>query len=253
MRRPSALLLVLCSLGLAAGCAGEPAPDPAPPVSDASKVRGQERSFRGGDVESWARLLSDGTVNEVGVSVPFSLLGSAPSAEEVVRLSFPAQVPASTVVHHVDFAYSPGHAPEAYGVAHVDLRFHAFPEDARPADDCLDVTPAPAAGLPEGYVAAPPGPAPQGGCVPGVGVRAVDAAREGPLTAAIALGYYAGEFAVLEPSVARSMLLEKQGVLVPVPRPPSLDKAVRYPAIFRAHYDAEDDAYDFVLSDFRAG
>jgi hypothetical protein len=65
------------------------------------------------------------------------------------------------------------------------------------------------------------------------------------------IGYYHGTPIFIEPMLTRSLLLEKRSFDLPIPSIPGMTGA--YPQAFRAEYDAQQQVYHFVFSDFAPG
>jgi len=64
----------------------------------------------------------------------------------------------------------------------------------------------------------------------------------------LVVGYYEGTPIFLEPMISRSFLLERRSFDLPVPAVPGLQG--KQPTMFRADYDAGQDAYRFTFSEF---
>ena len=54
----------------------------------------------------------------------------------------------------------------------------------------------------------------------------------------------------VEPMITREFLLHRENFSLPVPKPAVLGRATRYPTEFVAHYDKDQDVYQFVFKGF---
>ena len=216
-------------------------------------VVGATQTVSGAQVSSWARVDRNGVVQEVGVTLPLAVArnppashGSGPAGAHAV-LPFPAAARNGTYFNHFELQWEPeGHPPALFSVPHFDLHFYAVSPDEVEAVTAQDpVAPAPER-VPAGYLYT-------GQSVPEMGVHAIPLALVNsgqPFTTAMIAGFYGGSMTFLEPMVTQEFLLQRQNVVMDVPRPAVLGRATRYPTRFRATYQASTDSYDLVFSDF---
>ncbi|GIX06618.1 MAG: hypothetical protein KatS3mg115_1021 [Candidatus Poribacteria bacterium] len=258
-----AVLLGVVLLG-GAGCSEEE------PIEESGGIlSGEEGNLLGATLTSWARVDENGAVTEIGFRLPMAAVEAAPVAEFdpttppgeeiVLHLEVPELVQQTTLINFIEVGYNPaGHPPMGvYTVPHFDFHYYSVPEAEVAAIDCSDMTPFPEEMLPENHVADPPGPPPDGGCVPGMGIHAVDSTSPelhpespAPFTETMILGAYGGKFLFIEPMIARDVLLERGDFSMEIPVPATVGRNTLYPTRFLATYDAQEDAYTFLLVNF---
>lgn len=250
----SAALLALASALPLAGCGSDGGTEPAP----TRVVEGASRVVNGARIQTWARLRIDNSVEQVGLTVPRSVLVNPPSepgdgpAGAFASLQFPAEVRTTTFLEHAEIAFAPeGHPPARYQAPHFDLHFYnqteaevlavAPPETVAPTADRI----------PQGYVY--PG---IDQAVPQMGVHAINGAEFAPNAPPFAetfiLGYWRGEMTFLEPMITQQFFVDKRSYSLNVPKPETLGQVTRYPGRYAATYIPATDSYEFVFSDFAA-
>jgi hypothetical protein len=237
------------------------------PGEDLRTAAGDQTDLFGAPVATWARLTGDGTAVEVGFSLSLAAVENAPTAsvpgEEGYRvvLAFPPAVKATTFIDHLEIDWNPeGHPPiGVYTVPHFDFHFYGVGQEEVEAVDCSNMALPGADQIPGNYVLPPPGPPPEGGCVPMMGLHALDITspelnpvNPAPFTRTMILGYYGGAQTFIEPMITREYLRGRQDFAQKIPVPSRLGKATRYPRIFTATYDASADAYRLACRDFVA-
>ncbi len=215
------------------------------------RIAGSSSAFGGGRIDTYALSDGAGGVTHVGVNLPLAVL-TAP-APPTATAAVPDIARATTFFDHVVFELGPPAAglPAAYDVQRLDLYFFGIPLAEQSSIDCRTEPMPPADLVPGGYVIV--GDA----CVSGIGVRALDSTSPelaltapAPFTATMVLGYHAGKIAFLEPMVARATLEARVSFTLAVPRPSHLDRKTLWPARFDGAYDATNDSYAFVFSEF---
>lgn len=248
--RAGTVPVLVIALAVAACAAQEPPPP--------QTVQGECADVFGGQVCSWADLDGAGAVTAFGVTVPMRVVDSAP-AEMVMAwppvanatLRMPAQVTETLGVDHFTFFWEAhGHPPGAFLTPHFDFHFYNIATAAREAMDCTD-TSKPAT-LTPGYIL-PDEEIPGLGllvglCVPAMGMHSGPAdefARTDLFDGTMIVGYYQGAPIFFEPMIAKHHLARRQSFDVAMPVVPGVPAGVRYPARFRAEYDAATDAYQF--------
>ncbi|MHC4709600.1 MAG: DUF5602 domain-containing protein, partial [Planctomycetota bacterium] len=155
------------------------------------------------------------------------------------------------------------HPPGPYLTPHFDFHFYTIPPAERSAIDCTDET-KPSV-MPAGYslpdVILPPPLAEMAGvstliglCVQQMGMHSLltsELESTDTFRGSMVIGYYHGTPIFIEPMLTRSLLLEKRSFDLPIPSIPGMTGA--YPRAFRAEYDAQQQVYQFVFSDFAPG
>ena len=214
-------------------------------------VYGERQAFNGATAFTWARTNVFGQVQEVGVSIPRSLIwnprhGHGPLGA-FVSLEFPDVVKDSTFFNHFEGHWEPsGHPPNAFATPHFDLHFYGIPES-----DVWNIVPpdtrVPDANqVPPGYVY--PG---VNDAVPQMGVHATNPADlTRPFTAAMVFGYWGGNMTFIEPMVTREYLMRRPNFALSVPRPQYLYRATQYPSVFRSHFNQRSQSYEFTFTGF---
>lgn len=237
--------------------------------TDDGKVEGQAVDFNGAKVTTWAKLDDKGVVKEVGFTIPYTSIeksvasdGMHNHAPTIFIADFPKQVSETTFINHFEFDWMPGgHEPARYMAPHFDFHFYGVDKAAVAAVDCSDATQPNPADLPEGWLpAAPPDmPDPRMACQPKMGYHSLPASefgamgpKEGLFDKVMVAGFYGGKFTYLEPMVTKAALEKKESFTLPVPQPKvSVGRTTLFPTSFKATYDADAKAYDFVLGDFK--
>lgn len=248
---------------------GKP-PEGVPPMQ---LIFGDTTLVDGNLVTTWARVLRDEVVKEVGVTIPVDLFDDQPvvdgdgPAGAIASLAFPGLVQEQTFFNHFELQSEPdGHVappgsvnPNRNRVPHFDFHFYSVSEDVvweiplvRPPSLALPAVPAER--LPEGYTQ--PGFSQlQMGRHSSPAWSLLD---PNPLSTIMIAGFppaVAGlpdptQMHFLEPMVSRAFLLERADFELPVPMPQTFGRLMRYPTRFAAEYDADLDAYHFVFSEF---
>jgi len=236
--------------------------------TDDGKVEGQKVDFNGAKVTTWAKLDAKGVVKEVGFTLPYAAVENAPTSggshDHPILLvaDFPEVVRATTFINHFGFDWMPGgHEPSRYTTPHFDFHFYGVDKATVAAVDCSNATQPNPAELPEGWVppAPPDMPDPRLACVPKMGYHSMpvtefdaNGPKAGLFDKVMLAGYYDGKFTFIEPMVTKAALEKKEGFSLPVPQPRSVGRATLYPTSFKATYDADAKAYEFVLGDFKS-
>ena len=219
---------------------------------------------------TWARMQGT-TVVAVGVTVPTASIENAPDDQPMVwppaitaTLSMPESAQQQAGLTELTmFWEAHGHPPGPYLTPHFDFHFYTIPPAERYAIDCTDET-KPSV-MPAGYtlpdVILPPPMAEMAGvdtliglCVQQMGMHSLlttELESTDTFRGSMVIGFYHGAPIFIEPMVTRSVLLEKRSFDLPIPSIPGMTGA--YPRAFRAEYDAEQQAYHFVFSDFALG
>ncbi|HSP80206.1 MAG TPA: hypothetical protein VLQ93_16865 [Myxococcaceae bacterium] len=232
------------------------------------RVEGQAVDFNGAKVTTWATLDKEGVVKEVGFTLPYTSVENAPAGsgnEQPVILvaDFPKEVRETTYIDHFEFDWMPtGHEPARYMTPHFDFHFYGVDKATTAAIDCMNVAQPDPADLPEGWVPpVPPDlPDPKLACAPNMGYHSMPATefdangpKAGVFDKVMLAGFYDKKFIFIEPMVTKAELEKKQGFTLPVPQPKtSLGRTTLYPTSFKATFDADANAYEFVLGDFKS-
>jgi hypothetical protein len=218
----------------------------------------------GAEVCAWV-VLDGAEVVEMGATIPMALIESVPADAEMVwppqallSIDLPEEARAALGIDHMTVNWEAhGHPPRSFLTQHFDFHFYSIATKDVGAIDCSDES-KPAA-LPDGY-ALPDIDVPGMGvlvglCVPQMGMHAMptpDVSATDAFAASMMLGYYGGRPVFFEPMVARDFLLRRADFALPMPSVEGLPAGVRYPAEFRADFDAQADAYRLVFSGFDA-
>jgi len=236
---------------------------------DGSRSFGESGVEFGAEVTTWA-VRDRGEIVEVGATIPIALIENAPLDDEpdgtdhgsgdgpagaILSLRYPQAVRDTTFIDHLEIHWNAhGHEPIGiYTLPHFDFHFYGVPEETVWAVDCADgaVQPSPDR-VPPPYIPLPV-------CVPEMGVHSldprspeVDPVNRQPFTTVFIYGFQAGELAFLEPMLTREYLLEIHEYESDLPLPEVLGRSTRLPKKFRLTYDADDEAYEMVFSDFIA-
>ncbi len=216
---------------------------------------------------TWARMQGT-TVVAVGATVPLASIENAPDDQQMVwppvmatvlRMPESSQQQAGLTEVTV-YWEAHGHPPGPYLTPHFDFHFYTITRAERTAIDCIDET-KPSV-LPAGYslpdVTLPPPLAEMAGGGPLIGLCVAEMGMHSLLTSELesaetfrgtmVIGYYQGGPIFIEPMITRAMLLEKRSFDLPIPSIPGMSG--RHPRAFRAEYDAQQQLYHFVFSDF---
>jgi len=231
------------------------------------EVKGECAAAYRAQLCTWARM-QESTVVAVGLTVPIASIENAPGDQQMVwpppkvatlRMPESARLQAGLTELTV-FWEAHGHPPGPYLTPHFDFHFFAIPPAERSAIDCADKT-KPSV-LPVGYtipdVILPPALAEMAGGSPLIGLCVAQMGMHSLLTAelestatfrgSMVIGYYHGRPIFIEPMLTRSLLLEKRSFDLPIPSIPGMTGA--YPRTFQAEFDAQQQVYHFVFSDF---
>lgn len=216
-------------------------------------VQGDSRIIGGARVSTWAVLDQSSAIQEVGVTIPLSVLERPPSepgdgpAGALATLRFPNWHDETGFFDHFELHWNPGgHEPLCFKKAHFDFHFYMVPETVVRAIDRFEPeTPSPDA-LPQGYIyAGEPAFHPQMGnhlFRPEV--------LQQPFTSVMIAGWNAGALHFLEPMVTQEHLLARRDFEVEVPPRPKSFTGTLYPSYARAKYDRQADAYHIVFGGF---
>jgi hypothetical protein len=234
------------------------------------EVKGGCADVFNAQVCTWAKTRGT-TLVEAGALVPLASLENAPADQPMAwppaaaaEIDMPAPVAEQGGLTQLTMYWeNAGHPPGAFMTPHFDFHFYTVPVSARAAMDCADLTKPdalPAAyGLPD--IPLPPEfakmmgvPALIGLCVPQMGMHAIlqsEIDRTDQFSATMVIGYYKGEPIFIEPMISKAMLMRKESFELTIPDVPGM--AGPHPTRFRGEYDAAQQAYRFILSDFTAG
>lgn len=230
----------------AAGCGGNDNK-----LGNVDYLVGGRQTVNGYTAQTYA-VRTSGTITEVGVSVPFQLIQNPPDsgdgpAGSFLDIPFPSAAQSTTYFNHFEMHWeSQGHPPPVFEVPHFDLHFFTIPQS-----DVLNIsgndTQVPDANrIPSPYVY--PG---VDQTVPQMGVHAANPDDlNNDFTKVMILGYWHNQMIFLEPMVTRAQLLTKDNFTMNVPQPEVLGQSTLYPSRFRAIYDAQANAYNFVWDNF---
>jgi len=223
-----------------------------------------------GEVCTWA-MMQGTTVLEVGATIPMASIQNAPDDEHMAWPPIPAVTPSmpeaaqsQTGLTQLTMLWEAmGHPPGPYLTPHFDFHFYTIPPAERAAIDCADAT-KPSA-IPAEYsmpdLTLPPEMAEMVGastlvglCVPQMGMHSMltsELESTETFRGSMIIGYYRGKPIFIEPMLTRALLREKQSFDLPIPQIPGM--AEPHPRAFRAEYDPDHDAYNFVFTDFAPG
>lgn len=218
---------------------------------------------------TWARMRGTSVV-AVGLTVPIASVENAPADQPMVwpppgiaTLSMPeAARQQAGLTELTAFWEAHGHPPGPYLTSHFDFHFFTIPTVERSGIDCADRTKP--SSLPAGYsmpdVVFPPPLAELAGGSPLIGLCVAQMGMHALLTSelestetfrgSMVIGYYHGKPIFIEPMLSRALLLEKRSFDLPIPSIPGMTGP--YPRTFRAEYDAQQQTYQFVFSNFSA-
>lgn len=228
-------------------------------ASGPETIDGECQDVFGADVCSWGVINGDEVV-EFGVTIPMASVDGAPADAPmqfppalIAAVRLPEQVREATGFDHLGVNWEAmGHPPETWLTPHFDFHFYTVPRSDVQAIDCSDHDkPASTA---EGYIL-PDMEEPGLGllvglCVPEMGMHA---AREAELDdtetfeATMILGYYDESLIFLEPMISQAKLQQRADFTVDMPAVPDMGNARAWPTSFDAEYDAEAEAYRFVV------
>ena len=204
--------------------------------------------FAGEILESWASYDDAMKLRELGVTVPMALIEELNESGGAI-LPFPemAQEQSGFSALGLDYLLE-GHGPQPYLMPHFDMHFYANDADTREAIDCENEPMPDASRIPSPYLIPGTSVEPDGSCVPGMGIHAVnldspELAMENPatFTETFILGYHDGEMVFVEPMVSQAFLREKQDWSFALPAPESLGDSIKmYPSRFEGRFQADD-------------
>jgi hypothetical protein len=190
-------------------------------------VIGGRGTFADGQAFAWGDLDSNQQVREFGVTMPIRSFAKL-SDGFVLTLALPAEVQSTTPfgAAMIEFKQRPI-LPTVYQVPRLDVRFFSVSPAVLPGIDCAsEPMPSPAA-LPSPYVVQSAAAAPQGSCVPGIGVHAWDSSapelapdRHLAFQSALLLGYHAGSVAFIDPIQPLDQAEQAKAFDLMVPRTP---------------------------------
>lgn len=251
-----------CHLAMLAAvwaCAGN-----VPPVVE---VRGECADAYQAQLCTWAQTQGTSVV-AVGLTVPIASVENAPADQPmawpppmIARLSLPEVArPQAGLTELTAFWEAHGHPPGPYLTPHFDFHFYTIPAAERAAIDCADKTRP--SNLPAGYtmpdVVFPAEMAELVGENPLIGLCVAQMGMHSLLTSELqsteqfrggmVIGYYHGKPIFIEPMLSRALLMERRSFELPIPSIPGMTGA--YPRTFQAKFDARQQAYQFVFSDF---
>jgi hypothetical protein len=231
------------------------------------EVKGGCADVFSAQVCTWARTRGT-TLVEAGAVVPIASIENAPAEQPMAwppaaaaEIDMPAPVLQQAGLTQLTMYWEPhGHPPGPFMTPHFDFHFYTIPAAERAAMDCHDLTKP--ANLPAGYdlpdIPLPPEVMPMMGvstlvglCVPQMGMHALplpDIQRQDAFGGSMVVGYYQGAPIFIEPMISKAMLLEKQSFDLAIPDIPGLTGM--HPTVFRAEYDAAQQAYRFTFSGF---
>ncbi len=246
--------LALCSL--LAGCGGS---DDDSQDLVTRTVKGENRTFGSGVMETWVGYNSDNFPLEAGATIPMSVVDSIPAGGDgptgaIAVLKFPDDMRTRSFFKSLVVHSNPmGHPGAYYLTPHFD--FHFYNADA---DRIRTFMPPDAASqaasvvLPAGYVMEP-------GAVPEMGTHAITHEDHELLESTqkfektMIQGYYDGRVEFVEPMLTQKLLQAKKSFTLPVPKPTDfkLSAATLYPTKFRAEFDAPSNSWKLIFSDFQ--
>jgi hypothetical protein len=239
------------------GCSSEDGDGPGP-VPGADRQYGETAMLAGGEVSTWAELDDQGAIAQLGLTVAATAIDAADRNEEVYP-AVPASVQGSTPFDHVGFGYQgQGHGPPGvYDLPHFDIHFYLVDDATRQAVDCVD-EPMPAADrVPEPYFIPGTGLEPDGTCVPGMGIHALNPlspelaqVEPEPFTHTLIYGYHGGELAFVEPMVTQEWLGARESFSYDIQRPGGIAADQLWPNRLTGSYDANAEAYHLVFDGF---
>ena len=231
------------------------------------ETRGECGSVYQGEVCTWARMRGDSVV-DLGALVPISSIESAPAEGEMswppkaaaILALPPAVQKASGLTHLTIYWEAMGHPPGPYLTPHFDFHFYTISQEQRTAMDCANLSKPQE--LPTGYslpdVALPPPLVSMIGsstlvglCVPQMGMHSLlttELESTSLFRGTMVIGYYEGKPIFVEPMITKAMLLEKKPFDLAIPVVPG--QSGSRARSFRAEFDAQQQAYRFVFSDF---
>ncbi len=234
------------------------------------EVKGECAEAYQAELCTWARMQGT-TVIAAGLTVPTASIENAPDEQQMVwppaitaTLRMPESVQQQAGLTELTvFWEAHGHPPGPYLTPHFDFHFYTIPPAERSAIDCTDET-KPSV-MPAGYslpdVILPPPMAEMAGvstliglCVEQMGMHSLltsELESTDTFRGSMVIGYYGGTPIFIEPMLTRSLLLEKRSFDLPIPSIPGMAGA--YPRAFQAEYDAQQQVYHFVFSDFEPG
>jgi len=231
---------------------------------DTSTTSSSCMAVLGSEVCTWV-VMEGGTATELGATIPLALIEAVPGEaemvwppEELASIALPAEARQSLGIDHFGINWEAnGHPPETFLTQHFDFHFYNITRDRVRAIDCANE--AKPATVPANYtlpdIDVPGMGTLVGLCVPLMGMHAMPAGEvheTHAFEASMILGYYGAEPIFFEPMVSRELLLRKADFSVPMPTVQGLPHGVRYPAAFRAEYDADAERYRLIFTGFSA-
>jgi hypothetical protein len=200
-------------------------------------------------------LDSTSKVSELGWALPLNVISTIGSTVDFREpIAFPQVVIDQTGMYGTTFDYLPrGHAPAGvYDTPHWEFHAYYMPQETFFGINCTDATPVPEANLPDNFALVPP----PGNCTPGMGIHSIGVLspefNQERFTKSHTLSFYSGTITALEPKMTKEVLLARQSFSFDVPRVKNMLSGKLYPAKFDARYDANNDAYQIVYSQFTA-
>ena len=254
MKLRTHLSIVALTAALLVGCSGDGG-DNAPATRLVTGESGVVHE--GHSAQTYALLNASGTVQEVGVTVPYEAIETPPEGDghemhstgpagSFVSLDWPAEVKSQTFFDHYEMHWNPhGHEPEAWMVPHFDIHGYGIPEESVYAIGGTDTAEPAADRLPTGYVY----PGVQA-VVPEMGVHAVVPGPSAGPPKTMVLGYWGGNMIFVEPMVTQAELMKKQSFEMGILAPAKLGRATKYPTRFRAIWEPDMNRYRFVYDQF---
>ena len=235
-----------------------------------AEVEGECAEVHQAQLCTWARVQGE-TVLAVGATIPVAFVENAPDHDHMVwppvgsaTLRLPESATQAAGLTEVTVFWEPsGHPPGPYLTPHFDFHFYTIPRDRRTSIDCSDLS-KPAV-MPEGYTLAdvvlPPELAEMAGtdtlvglCVDEMGMHSLltsELESTDTFRGSMVIGFYQGTPIFIEPMVTRALLMEQRSFDLPYPTIPGMEEP--YPRAFQAEYDADEQAYHFVFTDFAPG
>jgi hypothetical protein len=252
MRTPYAA--VMLALGLA-GCSSSDDDSQIGALGEGAVETGGVTDMGAGQIRTWTELDGAGAPARIGIAIDTATLdGADQTAEAYVELSSSARL--GTVFDHVAINYRlRGHGPESvYGVPHFDIHVYGVEPAVRMAVDCDDEPMPDPSRIPVPYFIPSTAPEPEGTCMAGMGIHALDPRSPelaetdpAPFSHTLILGYHAGEFAFVEPMVTQELLRTREEYSYDLNPPLAGLDGKLWPTRIEATYDSSEDAYHFVF------
>jgi len=236
--------------------------------ASATEVKGECAEAFGSQVCTTATM-DGGKVVSIGAIIPIASIANAPAEVPMeswppVAIATPGLPAAATqqtgFTELTMYWEAHGHPPGPYLTPHFDFHFYFVPKAQVEAIDCKDTSKP--ASIPDAYslpdVNLPPEMAKMVGrstmvglCVEKMGMHAVPTAEleSGKIfTGDIIIGYYQNKPLFVEPMLTKELLMQKKSFEYSIPSIPGYDGPL--PTSFHANWDADQQAYHFVLSGF---